>query len=160
MREPVAAERGLRTVAAFEAAKGAIVLLAGFGMLGLLHRDVRAIAAAFVSHLHLSPSGHAAGLFLEAAARVTDARLWLLATMAAAYSALRLTEALGLWRGRRWAVWLGAASGALYVPVEAYELWSRPSAVKAAALGANLLIVAYLAARLRRRGAAAQRQMR
>lgn len=143
--------RVLRTVAVFEAAKGLIVLLAGFGLLGLLHHDVRALAASFVTHLHLSPHGHAAGLFLAAADRVTDTRLWLAAALAAAYAALRIAEAAGLWLGRRWAVGLGVASGGLYVPVEVYELWHAPSLVKAGTLIVNLAIVVYLARDLLRR---------
>jgi uncharacterized membrane protein (DUF2068 family) len=38
------------------------------------------------------------------------------------YAALRFAEAFGRWRGRRWAQWLGAASGAIYVPFEVVEL--------------------------------------
>ncbi|RYG83545.1 DUF2127 domain-containing protein, partial [bacterium] len=36
--------RAVRTVAVFEAAKGLLVLLAGFGLLRLLHHDVQAEA--------------------------------------------------------------------------------------------------------------------
>ena len=38
------------------------------------------------------------------------------------YSAIRFTEAYGLWRERRWAEWLSAVSGAIYLPFEIYEL--------------------------------------
>jgi uncharacterized membrane protein (DUF2068 family) len=134
----------LRAVALMEAVKGLIVFGAGFGLLTLLHRDVLPIAEALVTRLHLDPERHYAGLFLAAAARVTDARLWGLAGLALIYSILRGAEAWGLWFGRRWAEWLGAAGGALYVPVEVYELWHRPSAIKAATLALNLAVVTYL----------------
>jgi Predicted membrane protein (DUF2127) len=42
MTAPVA---GLRAIAVFEAAKGMVVLLAGLGLLSLLHHDVGALAA-------------------------------------------------------------------------------------------------------------------
>ena len=99
----------LRVIALMEAVKGFIVFGAGFGMLSLLHRDVRQVAVALVTRLHLDPERHFAGVFLNAASTLTDARLWGLAALALAYSALRWIEAYGLWLDRRWASWLGAA---------------------------------------------------
>ncbi len=136
--------RALRLVALMEAVKGFIVFGAGFGMLALLHRDVRHIAESLVTHLHIDPDRHFAGIFLNAAAHVTDARLWGLAALALAYSALRWAEAWGLWFQRRWGEWLGAASGAIYAPVEVYELLDKPSAIKAGTLALNLIVIAYL----------------
>ena len=139
-----ASRRTLKLVALMEAAKGAIVFGAGFGLLALLHRDVRRIAESLVTRLHIDRENHFAGIFLNAAAHVTDARLWGLAGLALAYTALRWTEAWGLWFDRRWAEWLGVVSGTLYVPVEVYELWHRPGAIKAVTLAVNLALVAYL----------------
>ncbi|MEO6033334.1 MAG: DUF2127 domain-containing protein [Burkholderiaceae bacterium] len=144
-------QRGLRAVAVLEAVKGVIVFGAGFGLLALLHRDIQHIAESLVTRLHLDPERHYAGVFLDAATHVTDARLWALAALAFAYSTLRMTEAYGLWHERRWAAWLGAASGLLYVPVEIYELVHRPGSIKAATLLVNLGVVAYLLWTLRRR---------
>jgi len=59
--------------------------------------------------------------------------------------------AIGLWRERRWGLWLGAVGGAIYVPVEVYELWHRPSPIKAATLALNVAVVAYLGWNLWRR---------
>jgi uncharacterized membrane protein (DUF2068 family) len=134
----------LQIVAVMEAIKGAIVFGAGFGLLTLLHRDVRRVAVSLVTRLHIDPDQHYAGIFLNAASKVTDAHLWALAALAVLYSALRVTEAYGLWFNRRWAAWLGAASGAIYVPIEVYELIDRPNWVKAGALIFNLGVVAYL----------------
>jgi len=93
------------------------------------------------------------GVFLNAAAQVTDTRLWGLAAMALVYSALRATEAYGLWFQRRWATWLGAAGGAIYVPVEIYELIEKPSYIKVATLVLNIGVVAYLIWMLRQTAA-------
>lgn len=141
---------GLRIVALFEALKGAIVIAAGFGLLTLLHRDVRQIAESLVTRLHIDPDRRYPGLFLEAASHVSDARLLSLAGLAALYAALRLLEAYGLWFERRWAAWLGAASGGIYIPVEIYELIERPSWVKAATLTLNVGVVVYLLGTLSR----------
>ena len=145
----------LQAVAVMEAVKGLSVFAAGFGALALMHRDVRHIAESLVTRLHIDPEQHYAGLFLDAAARVTDLHLWGLAALALAYSALRWVEAYGLWLNRRWAAWLGAAGGAIYLPIEIYELWHKPSPIKAATLAFNLAVVAYLLWTLQRgRGAA------
>ena len=139
-----ASRHALQVVAVMEAIKGLIVFGAGFGLLTLLHRDVRRVAVSLVTRLHIDPDQHYAGIFLSAASKVTDARLWGFAALAVLYSALRMAEAYGLWFNRRWAAWLGAASGAIYVPVEIYELIERPNFVKAATLLFNLAVVAYL----------------
>jgi uncharacterized membrane protein (DUF2068 family) len=135
---------GLRTVAAFEAAKGILVMAAGVGVLSLIHHDVQRVAEAVVRHLHLNPARHYPQVFIAAAARVTDARLWLLASGAFAYSAVRIVEAYGLWHARVWAEWLAIVSGGLYLPVEVYELVHRSSTVKAVVLVVNLAIVGYV----------------
>jgi uncharacterized membrane protein (DUF2068 family) len=134
----------LQAVAVLEAVKGLIVFAAGFGALALVHRDVLHIAESLVTRLHIDPERHYAGVFLDAAARVTDVHLWALAALALAYTALRWVEAYGLWLNRRWAAWLGAASGAIYVPIEVYELWHKPSPIKGATLAFNVAVVAYL----------------
>jgi uncharacterized membrane protein (DUF2068 family) len=136
--------RALQAVALLEAVKGVIVIGAGFGLLTLLHRDVRHLAVALVTRFHIDPERHGAGVFLNAAAQLTDARLWGLAALALVYSTLRFAEAYGLWRARRWGVWLGAAGGAIYIPVELYELWHRPGPLKVVTLALNVAIVAYL----------------
>ena len=141
----------MRAVALMEALKGGVVFGAGFGLLSLLHRNVRHIAESLVTRLHLDPDTHYAGVFLDAAARITDLRLWALAGFALTYSVLRAAEAYGLWHGRRWASWLGAASGAIYAPIEVYELWHKPGAVKLATLLLNIGVVAYLLWNLRHR---------
>lgn len=135
---------GIRVVAVFEAAKGTVVIAAGLGLLSLLHRDAQHAAETIVRHLHLNPARHYPRVFIEAAARTTSSRLWLLAAGAFAYSAVRFIEAYGLWRLRPWAEWFAILSGGLYLPVEIYELVRHPTPVKAAILIGNAAIVGYL----------------
>ncbi len=131
-------------MAAFEATKGLLVLVTGVGLLSLLHHDVQLAAESVVRHLHLNPARHYPRVFLEAAARVTDTRLWLLASGAFGYAAVRGVEAYGLWRARAWAEWFAILSGALYVPVEIYELVHDATALKAGVLLVNLAMVGYV----------------
>jgi uncharacterized membrane protein (DUF2068 family) len=145
------ASAGLRTIAGYEAAKGAIVLLVGLGLLGLIHRDVQEAGEELVRHFHLSPSSHYPRVFLELTAKVTDGWLWALALGSLLYASLRFAEAYGLWRGKAWAEWLAAISGAIYVPLETVELLKKVTTLRMASLAVNLLIVGYMLMLLRRR---------
>ncbi|MDB6123302.1 MAG: hypothetical protein JWQ71_2295 [Pedosphaera sp.] len=135
---------GLRTVAVFEFAKGAIVLLIGLGLVSLIHRDVEIAAESILRTLHLDPAWHYSRKFIETASTMTDKRLWLLALFALAYATFRIVEAYGLWYERHWAEWLAAISSGLYVPVEIYHLLNHFTLIRLAVLLGNLLIVAYL----------------
>jgi uncharacterized membrane protein (DUF2068 family) len=135
---------GLKAAALFEALKGLLVILAGLGLLAFVHCDAQAFAERMALHLHLNPAHHYPRVFIEAAARLTDARIWLFVTGAFAYSPLRFAEAYGLWRARPWAQWIGIVSGGVYLPVEVIALVRRPSILIAALLVLNALLVAYL----------------
>lgn len=135
---------GLRAVAIYEAAKGALVLLAGFELLSLMHRDAQHFAEQLVAHLHLDPAKEYPRIFIDAAANVTDAKLWLLAGFALVYVAIRWIEAYGLWQEKRWAEWLAVASGGIYVPAELYEIVMRVTWTKILLLFVNVCIVVYL----------------
>ena len=128
----------------FEAAKGALVVAAGLGLLSLLHHDLQAVAERLVQHSHLNPAHHYPQIFIEAAGRMNDARLVGLAVLAFLYSALRFVEAYGLWHMRTWAEWLAIVAGSAYVPIEVYEIWQRPTWLRGFVLLTNVLIVVYL----------------
>jgi uncharacterized membrane protein (DUF2068 family) len=128
----------------FEFAKGALALAAGAGLLAFVHRDIRDVVGELLLHLHLDPARRIPGIFVLLAERVTSTDLWLLAVGAALYSAVRFAEAYGLWRNRKWAQWLGAVSGVIYVPFELYALTKGVNPLKLATLGVNLLVVAVL----------------
>lgn len=137
--------RGVRTIAAIEAAKGILVLVAGFGLLALVHRDAEGLAAELITHLHLNPANKVPRIFIEAASRATDAHLWLLASLAMLYAATRGIEAFGLWREREWAEWFGVATGAIYMPFELYELSRGVTSLKLGTFLTNAAVVAFLA---------------
>jgi len=131
----------VRAVALFEAAKGALVLLAGFGALSLIHHDAQRLAEQLVGHLHLNPASRYPRIFIDAAAHLTDTRLSLFAILAAAYVLARVVEGYGLWRQRRWAEWLAAVSGGIYIPFELYELFNGAASLSLGALLINIFVV-------------------
>jgi uncharacterized membrane protein (DUF2068 family) len=134
----------LRTVAAFEAAKGVLVLALGLGLLRFVHRNLDDLADQIIRFLHASPGGHLSNLFIKAASHANDKSLWALAGAAMVYAIVRFAEAYGLWNDREWAEWFALLSGAMYLPWEMYSLMRHPLPVKWAILLANLAIVLYM----------------
>ena len=139
----------VRVVAVIEAAKAVLVLLAGLGLLSLIHKDVQELAERIVERLHMNPAREYPHIFIEAASKVTDARLWQLAWLALGYAIIRLVEAYGLWWKRRWAEWFALVSGGMYIPIEIYEVLHHATWIKACVLVINGCIVAYMAYELR-----------
>ena len=143
---------GLRVVALFEGAKGALVLITGFGLLAFIHRDLHNAAEEVVRHFHLNPAHHYPRIFLDAAARVNATQLWLLALSAFLYAVVRFIEAFGLWHGKLWAAWFGVLSGCIYIPVELIEVVHGLTWAKLTVLSVNVAIVAYLGYALMKSG--------
>ena len=131
----------MKAVSLLEAAKGAVVLLAGFGAFSLIHRDVQRIAEQLVGHLHLNPAKYYPRIFLDTAAHLTDSRLWLMTILALSYATIRFIEAYGLWRKRQWAEWFAAVSGGIYIPFEIYELFKKVDFLSISFFILNVLIV-------------------
>jgi len=138
------AHKALRPIAVFEALKGALVLIAGFGLLSFLDRDNELFAEQIIRFLHLNPAHHYPHIFITAMGQQDDFHLMVLAGFAALYSVVRFVEAYGLWFERRWAEWLAALSGGIYIPIEVYELVHRVTWVRFSALAINLIVVAYM----------------
>jgi uncharacterized membrane protein (DUF2068 family) len=134
----------IRAVAFFEAFKGAVVLLAASGLLSLIHKDVHAVAAMLIEHLHLNPASHYPQIFLDAASNLHESRLLWLAAGAGVYALVRFVEAYGLYGEKAWAEVLAAVSGVIYVPFELVELFHRPTWHGAFLLAINLLVVALM----------------
>lgn len=140
-----ASKGGLHIVAVFEAMKGILVLLAGCGVLTVIHKDLHEAAVHLVRVLHFNPAKHYPSIFIDAANRVTDLQLWMLALSALLYSVVRLVEAYGLWNAMQWAEWFGLLSGGIYIPLEIFEVTREFTWPRVTVLVVNLGVVGYLA---------------
>lgn len=148
---PVEKARTLHAIALVEAFKGVLVLAASFGLLGLLHHDVRSVAREIVRHFGLNPAAHYPTILLHYADILENANLRSIVLLAVGYSIVRMIEAYGLWNDLAWGEWLGALSGAIYIPFEIRHFMLKPSIVGAGIFIINVAIVGYLAVRLYRR---------
>jgi uncharacterized membrane protein (DUF2068 family) len=136
--------KGLRTVATIEFVKGVVVVLAGLGLLSMRNRDIWGIAESFLEFFHVNPYHHYVGIFINLIYKISDVRLWKVATAASVYTTLRFVEAYGLWYARSWAEWLAFASGTIYIPFEVVDLMHRPTWFSLLVLVVNLVIVLYM----------------
>lgn len=149
---PAARQRALRAIAVLEAAKGLAALAAVIGLLDVLrHYNLHHLVQALLWRFHLDPRTHYPTLLLHYADLLSVIKLRTLAPLAIGYISLRMLESYGLWKEKAWAEWLGALSGALYLPLEAGHLMHRPTLINGAVLLANLLVVGFLAFQLWRR---------
>ena len=137
---------GLRTVAVFEAFKGAIALASAYVLIVMIRRDVDFEDAAehILFSLHINPSQHWTQEFLHAANKMSDINVVMVAAIAITYAVLRFAEGYGLWRQRAWAEWLAIVSGCAYLPFEIYKVIRRPNQLHWAILGINILVVLYI----------------
>lgn len=139
-----AGKASIRAIAAWEAVKGVLVLLAAGLAVYFLRPDEERTIEDIVGHFHLNPAGHTSHIFQRALEHLQDTRLVLLAAGALLYALLRFVEAYGLWFERRWGWMLGIASAALYVPLEVREMVYRFSWTSVVLFVVNMAIVALL----------------
>jgi uncharacterized membrane protein (DUF2068 family) len=134
----------LRAVASLELFKGLAALLAGSIVLALIHKDTWDIADGLLRFFHINEDRHFAQVFLDWADDLTPNKLWAVAAIAGAYASLRFVEAYGLWKARVWGEWIALISGAVYLPLEIYELIRKSNGFHVTLLVINLAVVGYM----------------
>jgi uncharacterized membrane protein (DUF2068 family) len=135
----------LRTIAAFEAAKGLLVLGAVCGLLSLRDTDLHEATDAFLLRHGINPETHYMRLFIEGVARATHHHTSEIAALGFAYATVRFVEGYGLWREKHWAEWFAVISAGIYLPLELTHFGRSPSWLTACIILLNMLIIVYLA---------------
>jgi uncharacterized membrane protein (DUF2068 family) len=141
--------RLLRLIALFKLVKAALLIAVGVGALNLLHKDVAGAVEQWVELLRLDPNNHYIDFVLEKASNLTPDKIKQLGLGSMIYAGLFLTEGIGLWLEKRWAEWLTVVITSSLIPIEIYEIYRHPTAIKIAVLLINIAIVAYLLYRIR-----------
>jgi uncharacterized membrane protein (DUF2068 family) len=142
--------RGLWLIAIFKIFKGLALLVAGIGTLKLLHKDVAAEMERWIELLRVDPHNQYIHRVLERLPILDARKLKELSVGTFFYSALFLTEGIGLAFRKRWAEYFTVVSTSLFIPLEVYELAKHASLAKGIIVLANAGIVGYLVAELRR----------
>ena len=142
--------RGLMLIAAFKFLKGLALLAVGIAVHMLVNKDLVAEAQHWVDPFRVDPHNHYLHLFFEKLANVDEHKLRALSLGTFVYSALFLTEGVGLFLRKRWAELLTVISTAGLIPLEIYELFHRPTFIKALLFLVNVAVVLYLIFEIRR----------
>jgi uncharacterized membrane protein (DUF2068 family) len=144
--------RLLPWIAAERAIRGALLVGAGIYLLSHTGSDLGRLANRLAGAVELDTQRPFVRHLVDRLGRLSRHQVTLFGVAAIAYGVLELVEGFGLWRRYRWAEWLTVVATSLLIPFELYELVHRPSAVKAAGIAVNVLIVIYLARLVTRRG--------
>jgi uncharacterized membrane protein (DUF2068 family) len=145
-------DRGLLTIAIFKLAKSAFFFCIGAGAIHFLHKDLRDPVLALARALRFDPDGRAVSLVLDKVDLIGAHRLREIGIATFAYSALALTEGIGLLLERTWAEYLTLILTISFVPWELFELLSHPTYIRVSVFVINLAVLWYLIWLLRRKG--------
>lgn len=129
----------------------------GVGAFRLLHKDLGEVLEHWVEALRLDPGNRFIDTALEKASLLSPGQIKKLGLGSFLYAALFVTEGTGLWLAKRWGEWLTVIITSTLIPVEIYEIYRHPSAVKVAVLVINVGIVVYLVYRIRNKEAGSKR---
>jgi uncharacterized membrane protein (DUF2068 family) len=150
-------DRGLLAIGLFKLAKSAFFFTAGIGAIHLLHKDLGDVAMRVAQALHFDPQGHFVDMAVTKVDLIDPLRLRQASFGSFAYSALAMTEGVGLMREKVWAEFLTLGLTISFLPWELYELAKGFDVVKVLLLLGNLAILAYLVWLLRRKRKAVSR---
>jgi uncharacterized membrane protein (DUF2068 family) len=140
----------LRLIAAFKLFKGLVLFAVGVGAVKLLHKDVAFEIERWADLFRVDPNNHYLHHLLERFSILDDRKLKELSVGTFFYSALQLTEGIGLLLAKRWAEYFTIIVTSSFIPLEVYEIVKRVSWAKLVVLLLNILVVVYLAIELRR----------
>jgi uncharacterized membrane protein (DUF2068 family) len=147
----------LRLIAIFKFLKAAMLVGLGVGAFRLLHKDVGQVMEHWVEALRLDPGNRFIDAALDKASLLGPGQIKKLGLGSFLYAALFVAEGTGLWLEKRWGEWLTVIITSTLIPVEIYEIYRHPSAVKIAVLVINVGIVVYLIYRIRNKEAGSKR---
>lgn len=142
--------RGLMLIAAFKLLKGLALLAVAIGALRLLHKDVAALADHWINAFRADPHNRYVHWLLAKLPLVDDRKLKELSVGTFIYSAVFLTEGIGLALHKRWAEYFTIITTSSFLPLEVYELIHHATIAKGFALAINIAVVVYLVRELRR----------
>ena len=142
----------LRTIALYKLVKVVLLLLAAYFELRL---NDRTLSTKLTIWVDARPSGLEHELVtwvLHWISGLSESKIHALRLLTFTYAAMFAVEGVGLWMRKRWAEWLTTIITGSLIPLEIWELVSRPNAGKAAVVLANALIVVYLIWQLKSKG--------
>jgi uncharacterized membrane protein (DUF2068 family) len=147
---PARTPRVLRLIAAFKLFKGLVLFAVGIGAVKLLHKDVAFEVERWADLFRVDPNNQYIHRLLARLSILDARKLKELSVGTFFYSALLLTEGVGLLLGKRWAEYFTIIATSSFIPLEVYELTKRVNSPRLVVLLLNIVVVVYLVVELRR----------
>jgi uncharacterized membrane protein (DUF2068 family) len=144
-------DRGLLLIGVFKLLKAVFFCCVGFGAIHLIQKNLGSELMRLVVALRRDPEGRLVQLMMEKVDLVDAHRLRQIGVGSFAYSALALTEGIGLMLQKVWAEYLTLILTVSFLPWELFELVTRPSWIRVVVLLTNLAVLGYLVWLLQRK---------
>lgn len=144
-------DRGLLLIGLFKLGKAILFFALGLGAIHLLHKDLADEVLRLATALKFDPESKIVTLLLQKVDLIDAHRLKQIGFATFAYSALALTEGIGLMREKVWAEYLTLILTVSFLPWEIYELMREPNWFRLSLLLINLGVLWYLLWLLRRK---------
>ena len=144
-------DRGLLLIGLFKLGKSLLFFCIGVGAIHLLHKDLGEEVLRLAARFNFDSESRVVSLLLEKVDLIDAHRLREIGFGTFAYSALALTEGVGLLLEKVWAEYLTLILTISFLPWELYELARRPDWFRVGILITNLLVLAYLVWLLQRK---------
>ncbi len=144
-------DRGLLLIGLFKLGKAILFFCIGVGAIHLLHKDLGDVVMRVAMALKFDPESRFVALLLDKVDLIDMHRLKLISLGTLAYSAVALTEGVGLVLEKVWAEYLTLILTISFLPWELYELVRQPNWFRLSLLLINLAVLAYLVWLLRRK---------
>ncbi len=143
-------DRGLLLIGLFKLVKSIFFFFIGVGAIHLLHKDLGDEVLRLATKFNFDPESRIVSLLLEKVDLIDAHRLREIGFATFAYSALALTEGIGLLKEKEWAEYLTLILTISFLPWELFELFRRPDWFRLGLLLINLAVLWYLVWLLRR----------
>ena len=144
-------DRGLLLIGLFKLAKAIFFFGVGVGAIHLLHKDLEDEVMRLALKFRFDPESRFVSLLLNKIDLIDAHRLRQISVATFGYSALALTEGVGLLLEKVWAEYLTVILTASFLPWELYELARRLDWFHLSLLLINLAVLGYLVWLLRRK---------
>jgi uncharacterized membrane protein (DUF2068 family) len=144
-------DRGLLLIGLFKLGKSLLFFCLGCGAIHLLHKDIGDEVMRLVTALKFDPESRFVSLLLDKVDLIDAHRLRQISLATFGYSAVALTEGVGLLMEKVWAEYLTLILTISFLPWELYELARKPDWFRLGLLVTNLAVLAYLVWLLRRK---------
>jgi uncharacterized membrane protein (DUF2068 family) len=152
-------DRGLLAIGLFKLGKAILFFALGVGAIHLLHKDLGDEVLRLAAALKFDSESKVVALLLDKVDLIDTHRLKQISLATFGYSALALTEGIGLMMEKVWAEYLTLILTMSFLPWELYELGRHPNWFRLSLLLINLAVLWYLVWLLRKKKTADTQQV-